>query len=70
VEKVALFSAASVGLDGICLVVSPLIALMKEYNVDWLWKAKKGIKAAAIYFMGMASRESIEFWIIRIYWGL
>jgi ATP-dependent DNA helicase RecQ len=40
-------------LDGICLVVSPLIALMKD-QVDAL-KAK-GIKAAAIY-SGMSYRE-------------
>ncbi|MEP0711416.1 ATP-dependent DNA helicase RecQ [Algoriphagus sp.] len=40
-------------LDGICLVVSPLIALMKD-QVDAL--RSKGIKAAAIY-SGMSYRE-------------
>src|SRR5690606_31154402 len=40
-------------LDGICLVISPLIALMKD-QVDAL--KSKGIKAAAIY-SGMSYRE-------------
>lgn len=40
-------------LDGICLVVSPLIALMKD-QVDAL--KSKGVKAAAIY-SGMSYRE-------------
>jgi ATP-dependent DNA helicase RecQ len=47
------FQLPGLVLNGICLVVSPLIALMKD-QVDAL-KAK-GIKAAAIY-SGMSSRE-------------
>ena len=47
------FQLPALVLDGICLVVSPLIALMKD-QVDGL-KAK-GIKASAIY-SGMSSRE-------------
>jgi len=47
------FQLPALVLDGICLVVSPLIALMKD-QVDGL--KSKGIKAAAIY-SGMSSRE-------------
>lgn len=47
------FQVPAMVLDGICIVVSPLISLMKD-QVDQL--QKRGIKAAAIY-SGMSRRE-------------
>jgi len=47
------FQVPAMMLDGVCIVVSPLIALMKD-QVENL--KKKGIRAIAIY-SGMSSRE-------------
>lgn len=47
------FQVPAMAMDGICLVVSPLIALMKDQVMHL---NKKGIKAAAIY-TGMAHRQ-------------
>ena len=47
------FQVPAMAMDGICLVVSPLIALMKDQVMHL---NKKGIKAAAIY-TGMAYRQ-------------
>jgi len=49
------FQVPTMGMDGICLVVTPLIALMKD-QVDNLKKRK--IKAAAVY-TGMSREEII-----------
>lgn len=51
--KSVCFQVPALALDGICIVVSPLIALMKD-QVQQL--QQKGIKAAAI-FSGMKKRE-------------
>lgn len=47
------FQVPAMAMDGICLVVSPLIALMKDQVMNL---NKKGIKAAAIY-TGMPYRQ-------------
>lgn len=47
------FQVPALALDGVCIVVSPLIALMKD-QIENL--KKRGIKAAAI-FSGMHARE-------------
>ena len=47
------FQVPTLAMDGLCLVVTPLIALMKD-QVDNL--RRRGIKAAAVY-MGMTSTE-------------
>ena len=47
------FQVPTMALEGICIVVSPLISLMKD-QVDQL--QRRGIKAAAIY-SGMSRRE-------------
>lgn len=47
------FQVPAMAMDGICIVVSPLISLMKD-QVDQL--QKRGIRAAAIY-SGMSRRE-------------
>jgi len=47
------FQVYSLSVDGICLVVTPLIALIKD-QVENLWS--KGIKVLAIY-SGMSGRE-------------
>ena len=49
------FQVPTMGMEGICLVVTPLIALMKD-QVDNL--KKNGIKAAAVY-TGMSREEII-----------
>lgn len=51
--KSVCFQLPTLMMDGICIVVSPLIALMKDqvYNLN-----KKGIKAVAI-FSGMSHRQ-------------
>ena len=47
------FQVPALAMDGLCLVISPLIALMKDqvYNLN-----RKGIKAVAIY-SGLSSRQ-------------
>jgi ATP-dependent DNA helicase RecQ len=50
------FQVPALTLDGICLVISPLIALMKD-QVENL--KKKGILAAAIY-TGMSRRQMVQ----------
>jgi len=47
------FQVPAMALEGICIVVSPLIALMQD-QVEQL--TKRGIKAAAIY-SGMHARQ-------------
>lgn len=49
------FQVPTMGMDGLCLVVTPLIALMKD-QVDNL--REKGIKATAVY-SGMSREEII-----------
>jgi len=51
--KSVCFQVPALALDGICMVISPLIALMKD-QVEQL--NRRGIKAAAI-FSGMSRRE-------------
>ena len=47
------FQVPTLAMDGLCLVVTPLIALMKD-QVDNL--RRRGIKATAVY-MGMTTTE-------------
>lgn len=49
------FQVPAMAMDGLCLVVTPLIALMKD-QVDNLWQ--RGIKALAVY-SGMTRQEII-----------
>lgn len=49
------FQVPAMAMDGLCLVVTPLIALMKD-QVDNLWQ--RGIKALAVY-SGMSRQEII-----------
>lgn len=58
------FQVYSLSVDGICLVVTPLIALMKD-QVENL--NKRGIKALAIY-SGM-SKEEIKRTLENAVWG-
>lgn len=51
--KSVCFQVPALALDGICIVISPLISLMKD-QVDQL--QRRGIKAVAIY-SGMSQRE-------------
>ncbi|WP_425392487.1 RecQ family ATP-dependent DNA helicase [Ekhidna sp.] len=51
--KSVCFQVPAMAMDGICIVVSPLISLMKD-QVDQL--QRRGIKSAAIY-SGMSRRE-------------
>lgn len=52
--KSVCFQVPGIALDGLCLVISPLIALMKDQVANL---QKKGIKAAAI-FSGLGYRET------------
>ncbi len=60
------FQIPALALDGICIVVSPLIALMKD-QVEQL--KKRGIKAEAV-FSGMSHREIDKILDHAIYDGL
>ena len=52
------FQVPALAMDGICLVITPLIALMKD-QVDNL--KEKGIKALSIY-SGMSHNEIMQSW--------
>jgi len=54
------FQVPALALDGICIVITPLIALMQD-QVDQL--TKRGIPAIAIY-SGMSKNKSTSRWII------
>jgi ATP-dependent DNA helicase RecQ len=60
------FQIPALALDGVCIVVSPLIALMKD-QVEQL--KKRGIKAEAV-FSGMSNREIDKILDSAVYHGL
>ena len=62
--KSIIFQVAALQMDGVCVVVTPLIALMKD-QVDNLMQ--KQIKAVAIY-SGMSNKE-IEIALDKCIWG-
>jgi len=62
--KSIIFQVAALASEGVCVVVTPLIALMKD-QVDNLWA--RGIKAVAIY-SGM-SQEEIHGAFEKCMWG-
>ena len=64
------FQVPALTMNGVCIVVTPLIALMKD-QVDHL--AERGIRAGAIY-SGMTRQEIIKtlenevFGVLKLFW--